>query len=300
VSPILQGNLRHFRAAELLTLLGENGHSGTLRVEADGRSVDILFKDGKVVWPAKEAVLDFFTWADGAFTFTEETTLPSGAVAVSLDTSALVEEGESLRRSRKIYPDDAAIVRPIENPAGQENISLTPDALKVLLRVAGGRTLKQLCLDLGREANDVYTLVNSLECAGLVCVDAPSGITAEMAPIVMAPTETPPIASLTGGTAQEVWPLFEEEYLVGRADGNAIVINDSTVSSKHARIFRGADGFYLEDLQSRNGTFVNGEPVTQKRRLADHDVIRFGRMIVTFNIASDVVPNATSAGTIRI
>ena len=300
MSPILQGSLRHFRAAQLLTLFGQNGHTGTLRVESAGRAVDIVFRDGKVIWPPKETALEFFAWADGIFTFTEEATLPAGVKPISLDTAALVEEGERLRRSRSLYPDDSAIVRAIENPAGQENISLSPDALKVLLRVAGGRTLRQLCLDVGREAGEIYPLVNSLERAGLVRVDAPGGTTAEMAPIVMPQTETPPIASLTGGTAGDVWPLFEEEYFIGRTDANAIVMNDSTISSKHARIFRGADGFYLEDLQSRNGTFVNGERVTEKRRLADHDVIRFGRVIVTFNIASEVVRSATDAGTIRI
>ncbi len=300
VSPILQGSLRHFRAAQLLMLLGQNGHTGTLRVESAGRVVELVFRDGKVICPAKETALEFFIWADGTFTFSEEAKLPAGAEAVSLDTTALVEEGERLRRSRTLYRDDSAIVRPIENPAGQENFSLSSDALKILLRVAGGRTLRQLCLDMGRDAGEVYRLVNSLERAGLIRVDAPSGTTAEMQPIVMPPTETPPIASLTGGTAGDVWPLFEDEYFIGRTDANAIVINDTTVSSKHARIFRGADGFYLEDLQSRNGTFINGERVTEKRRLADHDVIRFGRMIVTFNIASDVVASTTDAGTIRI
>ena len=300
MSPILQGSLRHFRADQLLMLLGQNGHTGTLRVESAGRSLELVFRDGKVIWPAKEAALEFFIWADGTFTFSEEAKLPAGAEAVSLDTAALVEDGERLRRSRTLYPDDSAIVRPIENPAGKENISLSPDALKVLLRVAGGRTLRQLCLDVGRDASEVYALVSNLERAGLLRVDAPSGTTAEMAPIVMPQTETPPIASLTGGTAGEVWPLFEDEYFIGRTDTNAIVINDSTVSSKHARIFRDADGFCLEDLQSRNGTFVNGERVTEKRGLADHDVIRFGRVIVTFNIASEVVRSTTSAGATRV
>ncbi len=97
-----------------------------------------------------------------------------------------------------------------------------------------------------------------------------------------------------------MWPLLEDEYSLGRIESNAIVVNDSTVSSKHARIFRSGDGFYLEDLQSRNGTFVNGDRVTEKRLLADHDVIRFGRVVLTFNIASEMIPTATSAGTIRI
>jgi len=302
--------LRHFGAGELLAVLGENGHTGTLRAEADTRVIEIVFRDRKVIWArsgeaaTREAVLDLFTWPGGTFSFTEEVTLPAQAATVSLETRALIEDGtryaEAYRRTRKLYPDESAIVRPIDSPAGQENISLTPDALKVLLRVAGGRSLKQLCSDLGRDSGEVYALVNSLERAGLVQIEAQSGTTAEMTPIVLTPQGTSPIASLTGGTTGEVWPLLEDEYSLGRIESNAIVVNDSTVSSKHARIFRSGDGFYLEDLQSRNGTFVNGDRVTEKRLLADHDVIRFGRVVLTFNIASEMIPTATSAGTIRI
>jgi pSer/pThr/pTyr-binding forkhead associated (FHA) protein len=43
----------------------------------------------------------------------------------------------------------------------------------------------------------------------------------------------------------------------------------------------------LEDLQSRNGTFVNGEVVKEKRLLADGDLIRLGKVILTFNLARE-------------
>jgi pSer/pThr/pTyr-binding forkhead associated (FHA) protein len=43
----------------------------------------------------------------------------------------------------------------------------------------------------------------------------------------------------------------------------------------------------LEDLQSRNGTFVNGEQVTDKRLLTDGDLIRLGKIIMTFNVARE-------------
>ncbi|MNC97620.1 FHA domain protein [compost metagenome] len=43
----------------------------------------------------------------------------------------------------------------------------------------------------------------------------------------------------------------------------------------------------LEDLQSRNGTFVNGEQVQEKRLLLDGDLIRLGKIIMTFNVARE-------------
>ena len=54
----------------------------------------------------------------------------------------------------------------------------------------------------------------------------------------------------------------------------------------------------LEDLNSRNGTFVNGERVTGTTLLNDNDVVRFGRVILTFNAATEEVPgSATNPGT---
>ena len=65
------------------------------------------------------------------------------------------------------------------------------------------------------------------------------------------------------------------------------MLADVSVSSKHARVARTAEGFVIEDLKSRNGTFVNGERVTDKRILEDNDVVRFGRVILTFNVATE-------------
>ena len=45
----------------------------------------------------------------------------------------------------------------------------------------------------------------------------------------------------------------------------------------------------IEDLQSRNGTFVNGEKVDKPRLLADGDVVRLGKVIMSFNIAQETV-----------
>lgn len=60
------------------------------------------------------------------------------------------------------------------------------------------------------------------------------------------------------GTA---YPLVESEYLVGRHRDNGIQLTDLGVSGFHARIYRGPDGYTIEDLKSRNGTFVNGARV---------------------------------------
>jgi pSer/pThr/pTyr-binding forkhead associated (FHA) protein len=83
-------------------------------------------------------------------------------------------------------------------------------------------------------------------------------------------------------------PLLEESSTIGRTAANAIALRDPSVSAKHARIVRGADGFTIEDLGSRNGTYVNSEKLSEKRLLAEGDLVRLGKIILTFNLASNV------------
>jgi pSer/pThr/pTyr-binding forkhead associated (FHA) protein len=82
-------------------------------------------------------------------------------------------------------------------------------------------------------------------------------------------------------------PIVEDETTIGRDNTNAVAIPDGSVSTKHARILRGADGFEIEDLGSRNGTFVNGEKVGGKRPLKDGDLLRLGKIILTFNLPKE-------------
>jgi FHA domain/Transglycosylase SLT domain/Bacterial Ig domain len=66
------------------------------------------------------------------------------------------------------------------------------------------------------------------------------------------------------------------EASVGRARDNLICIDDPAVSQYHAVIEDRGDGFWLSDLDSTNGTTVNGEPVTRERKLRDGDLISIG------------------------
>jgi pSer/pThr/pTyr-binding forkhead associated (FHA) protein len=64
---------------------------------------------------------------------------------------------------------------------------------------------------------------------------------------------------------------------VGRGAENAIRLDgDTTVSGRHATLDTRADGLWVEDVGSTNGTFVNGARVTSARLLAPGDVIRIG------------------------
>lgn len=69
---------------------------------------------------------------------------------------------------------------------------------------------------------------------------------------------------------------------IGRTQANGIVIPDVTISRQHARIRLQGDRFVLFDLDSANGTFVNGRPVKQPETLTDGDIVRFGDVELVF------------------
>jgi len=66
------------------------------------------------------------------------------------------------------------------------------------------------------------------------------------------------------------------ESIIGRDPGAAVWVDDSSVSRRHARISVSAGGATLEDLGSKNGTFLKEEPVSTPRALADGDRFRIG------------------------
>ena len=71
--------------------------------------------------------------------------------------------------------------------------------------------------------------------------------------------------------------LTTELTLIGRASSNDIVVDDVEVSRQHAGIRGDRGGHWIEDLGSRNGTFVNGVQLEgEGKRLRDNDRIELG------------------------
>jgi hypothetical protein len=65
---------------------------------------------------------------------------------------------------------------------------------------------------------------------------------------------------------------------VGRAADNSIAIDDGFVSSSHAEIVFDQEVWWLQDLGSTNGTFVNNQPVRSRVRISNGDILQFGRV----------------------
>jgi hypothetical protein len=85
------------------------------------------------------------------------------------------------------------------------------------------------------------------------------------------------------------YPLTGDAYTLGRHRNNDIVISDAKVSSFHARIDRSPEGYVLVDLNSRNGSFVNGKRVATAVLKAG-DELRLGaaRLLYGVDYVSDV------------
>ena len=78
--------------------------------------------------------------------------------------------------------------------------------------------------------------------------------------------------------------LSEGENILGRAPDAGVWIDAPGVSRHHARIVLDAAGAAVEDLGSKNGTYVGGRRITASAPLDDGDQIRLGSMVVTFRI----------------
>jgi DNA-binding winged helix-turn-helix (wHTH) protein len=89
------------------------------------------------------------------------------------------------------------------------------------------------------------------------------------------------------------FPLTEGVCVIGRAPESAIQIDAAGVSRQHARITVRDRQARIEDLGSKNGTFVGGDPVTAPRPLRDGDEIRIGPVALTFKIYSPTAPTET-------
>jgi DNA-binding winged helix-turn-helix (wHTH) protein len=83
------------------------------------------------------------------------------------------------------------------------------------------------------------------------------------------------------GTAAEV-ALFEGENVIGREGEGVILVKSSTVSRRHARIQVDGTGGTVEDLGSKNGTYVNDRRVDGPTPVADGDQVRIGSLLFTF------------------
>jgi serine phosphatase RsbU (regulator of sigma subunit) len=80
--------------------------------------------------------------------------------------------------------------------------------------------------------------------------------------------------------------LEAESVVIGRSSRCGLAIADSSLSREHARIFKTEDGWFVEDLGSRNGTYVKGEKISGAVALRSGDIITLGGSSITVEALS--------------
>ena len=81
---------------------------------------------------------------------------------------------------------------------------------------------------------------------------------------------------------RKTFPLQEPVIRIGRTVNNEVSLDHHGISREHATIIHDPEGYFITDLGSRNGTYVNGRAVKEKTKLADGDLLRFCDLELVF------------------
>jgi pSer/pThr/pTyr-binding forkhead associated (FHA) protein len=89
---------------------------------------------------------------------------------------------------------------------------------------------------------------------------------------------------LKGADPGQLLPIEKEVAILGRHRDCDIVVEAAAVSRQHARIANVGGGYFIEDLNSRNGTHLNGRLVVERQPLAENDQIRISDLVFVFQL----------------
>lgn len=93
---------------------------------------------------------------------------------------------------------------------------------------------------------------------------------------------TPSLKVIKGPNTGAAYPLDCDRFVLGRNSECGAVIQLTSVSREHAQITRVGKHYFIEDMKSRNGTFVNNQTINQRTPLKNDDRIRICDFIATF------------------
>src|SRR5947209_16281971 len=102
-----------------------------------------------------------------------------------------------------------------------------------------------------------------------------------LSPTKMEEKMNPKLVAVTGPLKDSAFELCGEELSVGRDSSNDVRVSDSLLSRRHCAVRREGEGFSLLDLDSLNGTFVNGRPI-REHALEHGDQITVGESRFVF------------------
>ena len=100
------------------------------------------------------------------------------------------------------------------------------------------------------------------------------------------------LLAANGQPGSKEFRIDQDKATVGRRKHNQISLHDQTVSGEHAVITRTTSGFLLEDLNSSNGTMVNGNAIIE-HALNNNDVVEFGLYRLQVYLSNSAAPGHT-------
>ncbi len=106
---------------------------------------------------------------------------------------------------------------------------------------------------------------------------------AEMLPDVGSITprrDRPCLTVLTGACTGTIYKLAQGSHIIGRKENTELRITDDGISRSHAKVRCEGDLVFVEDMGSRNGTYVNGRLINEATPLHDGDKLQVGRTTV--------------------
>ena len=98
---------------------------------------------------------------------------------------------------------------------------------------------------------------------------------------LLGPDMTHRLVARDGPLKGSVFSLDHTEFSVGRNPSNRLSVSDPSLSRQHCVIVSRSGQYEIRDLESRNGSFVNGVPV-RERTLADGDEIQIGKYKLSY------------------
>ncbi|MGA9524271.1 MAG: FHA domain-containing protein, partial [Myxococcaceae bacterium] len=96
----------------------------------------------------------------------------------------------------------------------------------------------------------------------------------------------PTLKGITGPWANRLYPI-RDMVVVGRVAGVEIQLEDESVSRRHAELQRTAEGVMVRDLNSANGTRVNGAPLEGELLLQPGDIVQFGMIELSYEAGDE-------------
>jgi hypothetical protein len=101
-------------------------------------------------------------------------------------------------------------------------------------------------------------------------------------------SERPVLVVRIAGKPDIHWTVMEDDVVLGRDETCHLVIPEREVSRQHIRIYKEDDAFYIADLDSRNGTWVNDEKLEGTRPLSDKDKIKLAHNTLIDYVGSNI------------